>query len=442
MYSKSLELDLDTALESLDNILMTDDEKYASMEAYLDELVSHDSYDEVNTLFESVYEYDTVMEEDNGSNKKGIIEKIKKAIAWLKKKFFDIVSSISSFLKKIWDKLKSLFKRKKKTRKERISELEKSIHLMYDMLASANKRAAKAEDDARTAQAELYAERIKNAVEKKTNEESKENIANVAREYKNKYNKAEADKQNLQSELEKEQDRNENLKYENEDLKKEIRKLQEQIDFLKGSGFENKFVERVYKNMSDSQLHMLYWAMSNPAKIENNIQGLLRAIERIGENHNNDSDLASDLLTNARSNLRDLKEILSELNESISQAVKNNIERYLTNEKKLFDDSGIKVISNIAKKFEAEKSSAVNILKKNLVELDEKMKKLSPNDSNSEEYEELNRQIRSTNNILTMLAESSSSILQFCNGTVSSVATVRNIYSDLLSGNRKENNDK
>ena len=55
-------LNLDAVLESLDNILMTDDEKYASMEAYLDELVSHDSYDEVNTLFESVYEYDTVME--------------------------------------------------------------------------------------------------------------------------------------------------------------------------------------------------------------------------------------------------------------------------------------------------------------------------------------------------------------------------------------------
>ena len=194
--------------------------------------------------------------------------------------------------------------------------------------------------------------------------------------------------------------------------------------------------------MSDSQLHMFYWAMVNPAKIENNIQGLLRAIERIGENNNIDSDLASDLLINAKSNLRDLKEILSDLNEPLSQAVKNNIEVYLNNEKKLFDDSGIKVISNIAKKFEAEKSSAVNILKKNLVELDEKMKKLSPNDSNSEECEEINRQIRSNNNILTMFAECSSSILQFCNGAVSSVTTVRDIYSDLLNGNRKENNDK
>ena len=442
MYSNSLELDLDIALESLDNILMSDDEKYASMEAYLDELVSHDSYDEVNAIFESVYEYDSVMEEDNGNNNRGIIEKIKKAIAWLKKKFFDIISMIGRFLKNIWNMIKSLFKRKKKTRKERISELEKTVFEMKHMLASANKRVDKAEDDARTARYKLYTERIITAAEKKTNEKSKENIANVAREYKNKYNKAESDKQNLQSDLEKEQDRNATLKYENEDLKKEIQKLQDQIDFLKGNSFENKFVERVYKDMSDSQLHMFYWAMVNPAKIENNIQGLLRAIERIGENNNIDSDLASDLLINAKSNLRDLKEILSDLNEPLSQAVKNNIEVYLNNEKKLFDDSGIKVISNIAKKFEAEKSSAVNILKKNLVELDEKMKKLSPNDSNSEEYEEINRQIRSNNNILTMFAECSSSILQFCNGAVSSVTTVRDIYSDLLNGNRKENNDK
>ena len=93
----NIAIDLDTALESLDNILMTDKERYASMEAYLDELVSRDSYDEVNALFESVNEYDSVMEEENENNKKSIIEKIKKAIAWLKKKFFDIVTAIGNF---------------------------------------------------------------------------------------------------------------------------------------------------------------------------------------------------------------------------------------------------------------------------------------------------------------------------------------------------------
>ena len=167
MYSNSLELDLDIALESLDNILMSDDEKYASMEAYLDELVSHDSYDEVNAIFESVYEYDSLMEEDNGNNNRGIIEKIKKAITWLKKKFFDIISMIGRFLKNIWNMIKSLFKRKKKTRKERISELEKTVFEMKHMLASANKRVDKAEDDARTARYKLYTERIITAAEKR-----------------------------------------------------------------------------------------------------------------------------------------------------------------------------------------------------------------------------------------------------------------------------------
>lgn len=81
----NLELSLELALESLDNILLSDEECYSSIESYLDELVSHDSYDEVNAMFESVNEYDSVMEEDNGGNKKGIMEKIKKAIAWLKK---------------------------------------------------------------------------------------------------------------------------------------------------------------------------------------------------------------------------------------------------------------------------------------------------------------------------------------------------------------------
>ena len=123
----NITIDLDTALESLDNILMTDKERYASMEAYLDELVSRDSYDDVNALFESVNEYDSVMEEENENNKKSIIEKIKKAIAWLKKKFFDIISAIGKFIKKMWDKLKSLFNRKKKTRKEEKEKIQKTL---------------------------------------------------------------------------------------------------------------------------------------------------------------------------------------------------------------------------------------------------------------------------------------------------------------------------
>ena len=134
----NLELSLELALESLDNILLSDEECYSSIESYLDELVSHDSYDEVNAMFESVNEYDSVMEEDNGGNKKGIMEKIKKAIAWLKKKFFDIVSAIGKAIKKIFEKLKSLFKGKKKNRKDVKSQIQKAINEVENIQSNNN----------------------------------------------------------------------------------------------------------------------------------------------------------------------------------------------------------------------------------------------------------------------------------------------------------------
>lgn len=135
---RNLELSLELALESLDNILLSDEECYSSIESYLDELVSHDSYDEVNAMFESVNEYDSVMEEDNGQNKKGIMEKIKKAIAWLKKKFFDIVSAIGKAIKKIFEKLKSLFKGKKKNRKDVKSQIQKAINEVENIQSNNN----------------------------------------------------------------------------------------------------------------------------------------------------------------------------------------------------------------------------------------------------------------------------------------------------------------
>ena len=134
----NLESSLELALESLDNILLSDKEYYSSIESYLDELVSHDSYDEVNAMFESVNEYDSVMEEDNGQNKKGIMEKIKKAIAWLKKKFFDIVSAIGKAIKKIFEKLKSLFKGKKKNRKDVKSQIQKAINEVENIQSNNN----------------------------------------------------------------------------------------------------------------------------------------------------------------------------------------------------------------------------------------------------------------------------------------------------------------
>lgn len=56
-------------------------------------------YDEINVIFESFYESDIVMEENNGSNKKCIVKKIKKVVAWLRT-FLNIVSA-TEHLRKI-----------------------------------------------------------------------------------------------------------------------------------------------------------------------------------------------------------------------------------------------------------------------------------------------------------------------------------------------------
>lgn len=478
MYSNSLELDLDVALESLDNILMTDDEKYASMEAYLDELVSHDSYDEVYAMFESVYEYDTVMEEDNGNNKKGIIEKIKKAIAWLKKKFFDIVSAIGGFFRKIVDFFKNLFKGKFKSKKQKIAELESEIDQLkkdYEKTAKVNvdlrdsnnnlvkesmKEKAKhtAEYMAKFAEAEGY--KAQYELEKKMHElDNKENRGYIdlySDLYKNsekrrdeEYEKHQKENKENQKKIDEYWNKNRDLKNklynqeeENEELKKKIEVLNKQIAFLKNGDFDKKFEKNIRSNLSDDKINaMINYTENDMKKTFKDLSDVQNLIEQLTNSYSKNVDLEAlkeepeyvigPVMKRISAKMKNVVETITNTN-----YVKNvDLQKYIHDPSVFFDQNKINTIKRYSENFKRNTDRSTAEIKKQLNILTERAQKIQNDQSNtSEESIMLKNSIYYANKILTEFGRFSSISANYTMKIVNSVLEVQKIYLSTLNG--------
>lgn len=453
MYSNSLELDLDTVLESLDDILMSDDEKYASMEAYLDELVSHDSYDEVNTLFESVYEYDTVMEENNGSNNKGIIEKIKKAIAWLKKKFFDIVNAIKNAFRKIFDFFKNLFKRKYKSKKQKIAELEEEIKKLENSNEALKQKSSALKEELKKKSRDLRSETSRNNhYEKMLNNERKKSsdlqstlidvgyernilkkdnndLKSKLQEKDNKLKQYRKDNEEQSRKLRDTEEENKKLKTKLEDseyygkintdelydAKYEIERLRRHINFLAGKDFDKVLYEKFERNLTEKEKSALYYALFSSHSFFEELINASELAEVIGSKDN------WERLYNRK--IGKLTDLIND--NSVSNRV--NWNNLLSQADKLFDSNRISVIKKTSESMEKNFNNAINLLKHNISDAEREISTMSGNNLRM-----VQTHIKDLNGILTKTSEISSKSLSYLALCISSVNKMQEIYTSLL----------
>ena len=462
----NITIDLDTALESLDNILMTDKERYASMEAYLDELVSRDSYDDVNALFESVNEYDSVMEEENENNKKSIIEKIKKAIAWLKKKFFDIISAIGIFFKNIINFFKNLLKRKFKSRNQKIVELEREIielkkeleisRIENDSLNKSNADLKERVKNLRNANSELrlnYNSSLREIDKLRSDYESEKSGAEIERLEHIKERELvdmlhDAEKKNMQIEidhrdakLKRANDEISELKNKNRDQESIIAKarskiytLEAQIEFLKNDEFDEKFEKRIRSTLSIDKINALIMftdkSMLNRFNVLSDISKKIEeCLKKCVINSSNDISVIA-------KNMQNIERKIDYLIDKIThpEDVKNiSLKEYIHDPSVFFDQQRINSVKTYSENFKKNSSKATELIKSQLNMLTEMSKKITNQSDNRMEYN-LKYAIESTNTILTRFGRFSSISANYTMKIVNSVLEVQKIYLSLLDG--------
>lgn len=459
MYSKSLELDLDTALESLDNILMTDDEKYASMEAYLDELVSHDSFEEVSSMFESVYNVDYAMEEDNGGNKNGFVSKLRKALAWLKNKFFNIVNAIKNGIEKIIQFFKRLFGRKFKSKKQKIAELEAEIKILKQRKSSVEEDRdyyRKETSNLRNSLSQAKDQRntlleksnvLANSLEKekaKRQELENENLdlknenknlkhdTNIARasakynkdnydRIKDKFDQEKFDNDILRAEkdaAEKERDEESHKLHEAEDR---IRRLEKQIDFLAGKDFEKTLIEKFKKEMSEKELSALYFAVFGTG-------GIYRKLEE------NSKRLVNDL-----NKIRDWSESYISKIDSINDDISDNVgsrvnwDRLAIRPEEYFDKNKISKMEKTTQTIKTNFSNAITLLKKKIDECEKTVNDFDP-EKEANDLRPIQIYLNNLQKLLADTSKTSSEAINFMMRSISSIKKAQDIYLSAIDG--------
>ena len=339
---------LDIVLEELDNTInsMDDDtsnESFEVLESYLDNMMSENSFEVVTEMFEDVI----VMEADTNGN--GIIAKIKKAFQWLKNKFLQVVNAIWTGIKKIFNAIKNFFTKKRKTKKEKIKELEKERFKLSKELHDSDQ----------------YSEVIEIRLKNKIHE-----LENSIKFYKNKLDASANDQEKLQ-------DKNQELEYEKSEATTKIKNLEKKLEFLRGSDFDIKFEKAVFSELSENELYSFYLFEERLTEITRAVDGTMNSLLEYSKSNVRHFDLME--------NQKDFNYLNNfALTNKPSNTVNNVLHNIIKNEELLFDKNKLSSFKSLIDTFE----KSTDQIKKNLQQFLSDMQKYM-NSLNQEEDQKL-----------------------------------------------------